>query len=87
MIRKIHSLMLIFGFYIAICSQELKVNSILTWKDIYSKKNIYCKYKLTNERRKRVHKGRIKQKDVKIFASSKNIVEGKKKKMLHAPIF
>ena len=29
---------------------------------------------------KRVGKGRIKKKEVKIFASSKNFVEGKKKK-------
>ena len=33
-----------------------------------------------------VSQGTIKQKDVKIFASSKNFVEGKKKR-LHALIF
>ena len=36
--------------------------------------------------KKRVSKERIKQKDVRIFVSSKNFVEGKKKR-LHALIF
>ena len=45
-----------------------------------------CKSKLINEWIKRVSKGRIKHKDVKIFASNKNFVEGKKIR-LHASIF
>lgn len=36
------------------------------------------KFKLTNEWRKRVSKGGIEPKDVKVFASTKNFVEGKK---------
>ena len=35
---------------------------------------------MINEWRKRVSEGRIKQKDVKIFVSGKNFVEGKNKK-------
>ena len=60
----------------------LSINIVTICSVIYKTKKNYterCKSKLVDEWRERVGKGRVRQKDVKIFASSKNFVEGKKK--------